>query len=244
MLTGLSPALPGLSPVHLGAPLVVTRPSMSSQIFCEHSQEHLKATTLVQSMLGFDHPGILVWELQNTPRGSQWHNCIVVMLKACLVHCHLLRSPWGRRAKYHKLCMLTLAFLAWYQYIPYQFLARSVCCSCHQLIRICSLSESHTRHTQLELSNNQIPAIATRGYDMSIELPHTLNTCWTCWSAESTQMVHPAVVPWIIWIPSTMKTEIILIVILKPSLYAMVCAHPYELIGNWSAFVHFFDTIE
>jgi len=37
-------------------------------------QVHLKSTGSVQSTLGFDHPGILVWQLWNNPRGSRDKN--------------------------------------------------------------------------------------------------------------------------------------------------------------------------
>jgi len=69
-------------------------------------------------------------------------------------------------------------------------------------VRISSLSESHTCHTQLGLSDNQIPSIPTWGYDTSIEPPRALNTCWIRWSPESAQTVHP-VAPWILKIPTT-----------------------------------------
>jgi len=50
------------------ASLVVTKPSMFLQMFCQHFQVHLKATALVQSTLEFNHPGILVRQLPNTSR--------------------------------------------------------------------------------------------------------------------------------------------------------------------------------
>ena len=43
------------------------------------SQEHLKVTALVQSTLRFDHPEILVRQLWDNPRCSQWHNYILLM---------------------------------------------------------------------------------------------------------------------------------------------------------------------
>jgi hypothetical protein len=52
-------------------------------------------------------------------------------------------------------------------------------------VRISSLSESHTCHTQLGLSDNQITSIPTWGYDTSIESPrlkYMLNplVSWEC----------------------------------------------------------------
>ena len=52
-------------------------PWLSPDLLCpcrdvgRSSQVHLKATASVQSTLGFDHPGILVRQLPNTPWGSQ-----------------------------------------------------------------------------------------------------------------------------------------------------------------------------
>jgi len=43
------------------------------------SQVHRKANGSLQSTLQFDHPGILVRQLSDTPRGSQWHNHILQM---------------------------------------------------------------------------------------------------------------------------------------------------------------------
>jgi len=79
VLPGLSPALPGLSSALPGAPrLVVGIPSLvAGAPRC--SQVHLKATALVQSTLGFDHPGIPVRQLSDTAIGSQWHNDILLM---------------------------------------------------------------------------------------------------------------------------------------------------------------------
>jgi len=53
-----------------GAPRLIlgTLRHVASAPMC--SQVHLKATSSVQSTLGFDQPGILVLELPNTPRGS------------------------------------------------------------------------------------------------------------------------------------------------------------------------------
>jgi len=71
-------------------------------------------------------------------------------------------------------------------------------------VQISSLNESHTCHSQLGLSDNQILSIPTWGYDTSIEPPRALNTCWIRWSPESAQTVHQ-VVPWILRIPATNK---------------------------------------
>jgi len=62
VLPGLLPALPGLLSALPGAPRCTWRPLLS-----------------VQSTLGFNHPGILVRQLSDTPRGSQWHNYILLM---------------------------------------------------------------------------------------------------------------------------------------------------------------------
>jgi len=58
--------------------LAVSAPSLiSGTPRC--SQVHLKATVMVKSTVGFDHRGILVRQLSDTPRGSQWHNYILLM---------------------------------------------------------------------------------------------------------------------------------------------------------------------
>jgi len=72
VLTGLSPELRGLLPVLTGAPRLVVGAPRCSQVY-------LKATALVQGTLGFDHPGILVWYLSDTPIGSQRHKHILLM---------------------------------------------------------------------------------------------------------------------------------------------------------------------
>jgi len=54
VLPGLLSAHPDMSPALLGAP--------------RRSQVHLKATASVQATLGFNHPGILVSQLRDTPR--------------------------------------------------------------------------------------------------------------------------------------------------------------------------------
>jgi hypothetical protein len=68
---GLSPALAGLLSALPGGPsLVVSTPSLVADA-PRCSQVHLRATAWVQSTQGFDHPGILVRQLSDTPRGSQ-----------------------------------------------------------------------------------------------------------------------------------------------------------------------------
>jgi len=73
VLQGMSSALPG-------APLVITKPPMSTSISCWCSQVHLKATAPVPYTLGFDHAGILVWQLSDTCRGSRRQKFILLML--------------------------------------------------------------------------------------------------------------------------------------------------------------------
>jgi len=68
--------LPGLSPVIPGTPLVVTRFPICSQSCHQCSKIYLKANAFVQSTLGFNHPGILIWHLPNTPRESWWQKYI------------------------------------------------------------------------------------------------------------------------------------------------------------------------
>jgi len=41
---------------------------LSAHMGHQHSQGHLMAIALIQTCLGFDHPGILVQQLPNTPR--------------------------------------------------------------------------------------------------------------------------------------------------------------------------------
>jgi len=73
-------ALPGLLPVLPGAPrLVVGAPRLVSGI-PRRSQVPLKDTASVQQTLGFYHPGILVWQLSDTPRCSQWPKYILLMV--------------------------------------------------------------------------------------------------------------------------------------------------------------------
>lgn len=74
VLSGILQALPGLlsvladlSSTHLGAPLDVTRPTMSTHIICKQTQVNLKATPSVQSTVQFEHIAILVGQLPNTP---------------------------------------------------------------------------------------------------------------------------------------------------------------------------------
>ena len=64
--------LPDCSTVIQDAPRLVASAPRCSQL-------HLKATVSVQSTLKFDHPGILVRQLSDTPRGSQWHTYILLM---------------------------------------------------------------------------------------------------------------------------------------------------------------------
>lgn len=71
--------LPGLPPVLPGAPWVVTRPPMATLICCWCFQVHLKAAASVQCTLKFDHPGILVQLLPDTPRGTKRHKYILLM---------------------------------------------------------------------------------------------------------------------------------------------------------------------
>ena len=144
------------------------------------------------------------------------------------VHCYLFRSPWGCRAKCRMLCMSTVGFLDMCQSNPYQSPAHTVRpLRLPPCVRISSLSESHTCHTQLGLSDNQMLSIPTWGYDTSIEPLRALNTCWIRWSPKSGQTVHP-VAPWILRIPATIQISI---AILKPCSYAIVWAHPYSLVG-------------
>jgi len=81
MFLGLPLSLEGVPPVHCGlllvhpsAQLVITRFPRSLQMVRQHIQVHLNATASVQSTLGFQHHGILVQQLPNTPGGSQWQN--------------------------------------------------------------------------------------------------------------------------------------------------------------------------
>jgi len=76
MILGILWAHQGLLLAHPGVPLVVTIFSTSLQMFYQLYQVHLMATALVQSSMGFDHLGILVWQLPNTPGGSQWKNVL------------------------------------------------------------------------------------------------------------------------------------------------------------------------
>jgi len=71
-LPGLSLALPGAPRLVVGAPRLVAGAPRCSQV-------HLKATASVQLTLGFAHPGILVRQLSDTPRGSQWPKYILLM---------------------------------------------------------------------------------------------------------------------------------------------------------------------
>jgi len=70
VLQGLLPVLPVLSSVLPGflAVLPVVYRLVAGMPRC--SQVHLKATASVHSTLGFDHPQILVHQLQDTP----WHS--------------------------------------------------------------------------------------------------------------------------------------------------------------------------
>jgi len=72
VLPGMSPALPGALRLVVGAPRLVAGAPRYSQV-------HLKATASVQLTVGFDHPGILVRQLSDTPRGSQWPKYILLM---------------------------------------------------------------------------------------------------------------------------------------------------------------------
>ena len=58
-----------------------------------YSQVHLNATALVQLTLGFNHSGILVQPVPNTPRGSQWLKFISLML--CRYTVCLSISRWS-----------------------------------------------------------------------------------------------------------------------------------------------------
>jgi len=123
---------------------------------------------------------------------------------ACPVQCHLFRSPWGCRAKCPMLCMLTVGFLDMCQSIPSHSAGHTVCpLRLPPSVQIHSLTESHTCHTQLALANNQILAIPTWGYDISIECAPMLNTYEKRGSLESVQTVNPPVALCILRIRAT-----------------------------------------
>jgi len=71
--------LPDCSTVIWGAPRLVVGAHSLVAGAPRCFQVNLKAPASVLSTLGFDHPGILVRQLSNTPRGSQWHNYILLM---------------------------------------------------------------------------------------------------------------------------------------------------------------------
>ena len=95
---------------------------------------------------------------------------------------------------------------------------------CHQFVWISLLRETHTCHTQLRLSDNQILSIPTWEYDTSSEPPHTLNTYGIYWSPVSAQTVHPSITLWILWIPAT-KLKSSTLNPYQASSYAIVCTH-------------------
>jgi len=84
-----SKVLPGMSSALPGVPLVVTRPPITTYIFCWCSQVHPKTAASVLYTLQFDHPGILIPELSDTPRGSQYQRYIL------LLQITYLASPTG-----------------------------------------------------------------------------------------------------------------------------------------------------
>jgi len=89
---GFRSAHPGLSSGVPGAPrLVVVAPRFAPGA-PRCSQVHLKATASFQSTLEFDHPGILVWQLSDTPRGSQWPKYILLMSSILSRSCDRLGS--------------------------------------------------------------------------------------------------------------------------------------------------------
>jgi len=108
-------------------------------------------------------------------------------------------------------------------------------------VRIRSLSESHTCHTQCGLSDNQILSIPTWGYDTSIEPLRALNTCCIRWSPDSAQTVHP-VAPWILRIPATNKHH--LQCNLKNHLLMPSYGHISVFARSRSSFVDLFDETE
>jgi hypothetical protein len=78
VLPGLSSALPGAPRLVVGAPRLAAGAPRCSQV-------HLKATASVQYTLGFDHPGLLVRQLSDTPRGSQCPTYILLMTAYCII---------------------------------------------------------------------------------------------------------------------------------------------------------------
>jgi len=78
-----------------GAPLIVTWSwrFLPSTLRC--TQVHLTANLLVQATLGFEHPGILVWQLPNTPRGSLWQRYILLILGLWEGYLEWLNLMWG-----------------------------------------------------------------------------------------------------------------------------------------------------
>jgi len=71
-----------LSQTYPGAWLDVTRPPRFLQMIRQWFQCHLMAIALVSSTLGFDHPGIPVWQFPNTPRRFQPQNTLFWCLLA------------------------------------------------------------------------------------------------------------------------------------------------------------------
>jgi len=89
VLPGMLSGLPGAPRLVVGAPRLVTGAPRCSLV-------HLKATTSVQSTLGFEHPGILVRHLPNTPRGSLWQQYIVRLYQASYGSLVMFkRAMWG-----------------------------------------------------------------------------------------------------------------------------------------------------
>lgn len=145
----------------------------------------------------------------------------------CLVHCQLFRSPWGLQSQKSNV---------------WQVDTNSPAKTVHPwwlppLVRICSLSESLTCHTNVGLSENQLPYIPTLGYATSIEPPCDLNICLMCWSPDSAQTVPS---------PAALR----LLRILATKYYHLHCIpdNPLHmpLYGHISVFArsHMFDEIE
>jgi len=87
--------LPGLSLALPGAPRLVVSSNRLVAGVPRCSQVHLKATALVQSTLGFDHPRILVRQLSDTPRGSLSHNFILLMKPSNWIHTETIIACGG-----------------------------------------------------------------------------------------------------------------------------------------------------
>jgi len=108
VLQDLLPVLPVLSLVLPGFLAVLPVVYRLVAGMPRYSQVHLKATASVHSTLGFDHPRILVHQLQDTPwhsqrlpeapRGSERQKYILLMVQSVFALIHQKIGSQGRQA--------------------------------------------------------------------------------------------------------------------------------------------------